>query len=651
MFIPLWLACTPEEPKDAPDTGVPDTGTPDTDTPDTGTPDTGTPDTGTPEPPGSCWVTQDVTSGGLYSAWRSPSGALYAVGASSSARVRAPDGTWSLDPVETDLADAEQVHGADDGAVWALTRFLALERQPDGTWLDRSAPFEVNEPEGLHVFAQDDVLVLRVEDAGCDDCPTQDTPVLLWWDGSSWTEQREPTVDGPVFGMAVLPDRTVVLATGDQGLWTTGAGRAQIPTPAGLSVRSVAAAPDGTLVALADDQIAMGTVEDGLVSTDPGVAVDEWTHAWASSASDVWALGTWWEQGLPHSVIVRWDGAQWTTGVEDQSGGLLALAGGDGEVFAVGAYDHELVLVGDEGGLAVEREVWGPDYLQDIVVDDVTGEAWSYGYSPVLGVFEDGLWSGVPLPDSELQVDGLAVSDERVVLYSYQALHLYEDGALATMETEGTSWRALAGADGVLFAAGESFVGDGPTPPGFTVMRHAGTGWELMDTSSLPEVAQAASLWADGPDDLWLGLRLDDRGGLAHWDGASWTLVLDNLSDAPYALARQVDGQLYFTQFTEAGEGTDSLWVYDGQSAYALLDMPPDVRDAHLLADGTLFVSVIARAATGDEDLYGRLLQREPGGDWVEVFTEDYSIALAGTDDTVWAEQAELSWTYAPCGQ
>jgi hypothetical protein len=73
------------------------------------------------------------------------------------------------------------------------------------------------------------------------------------------------------------------------------------------------------------------------------------------------------------------------------------------------------------------------------------------------------------------------------------------------------------------------------------------------------------------------------------------------------------------------------------------------VRSAHRLADGTWFASTIARAAAGDGDLYGSLRQRDPGGDWVEVLTADYSIAMTGSDDTLWAEQAELSWTYAPC--
>jgi hypothetical protein len=617
MLLPLLYACTPDEPRPLP---------------------------GAVPVPGSCWVTQDVSSGALVSAWRAPDGTLYAVGASLSARMRAPDGSWALDPMDPDLEDAERVHGAGD-TVWALTRFLALERQPDGTWLDRQVPVEVNEPQGLHVFGPDDVLVLKVEDIGCDDCYTQDTPVLLWWDGTSWTEQREPMVDGPVYGMAVLPDRTVLLATGDLGLSIAGGGT--VSTPPEFHVRAVFSAPDDTLVALAADEIAMGDLAGGLVSADPGVEVDEWTHAWASSASDVWVSGTRWEQGdVSRAVIVHWDGSAWTLMVEDQDGPLW-LTGGDGEVFAVGTYDRELVWVGDEDGLAVEREIWGPGGIRDIVVDDVTGQAWSYGYTPALGVFEDGLWSGLPLPDPTMRPGGMAVSDGRVVMRDDEGLYVLEGGVQTATTPESITWRDLAGADGVLFAAGVNYVYGSSALPGVAVMREAGEGWELIDTSALPEGSEPAGMWADGPDDLWLGLHLDELGGLAHWDGSTWTLALEGLKDGPSELRRLSDGQLYFTQFIEAGEGTDGLWVYDGQSAYSLPDMPLDVREAHLLPDGTWFVSAFAR--TGDDSLYAHLLQREPGGDWVEVFTNDYGIALAGTDDTVWSEQVELSWTYAPC--
>lgn len=226
--------------------------------------------------------------------------------------MRAPDGTWTVDPPDPAGIWADLVAGADDAAVYALAADDVRWRDTDGTWTALNAPVDSYELRGLHVFGPFDVLALKVVQEPCGDCLALETPVLLWWDGFGWTADVKPTMV-VVEGMTVLPDRTVVLAA-NGGVGVIDPIVAPIPSPPGFFAASVVSAPDGTLVALGyDGTVAMGTVAGGLAQTDPGLAVDAWTSAWAASADDVWISGEREQGGLPRSSSwVTRAGSWWT---------------------------------------------------------------------------------------------------------------------------------------------------------------------------------------------------------------------------------------------------------------------------------------------------------------------------------------------------
>lgn len=601
--------------------------------------------TGNTEPPvvvDRCTFEQDVSAGNLSSAWRSPTGTLFAVGASPQARVRAADGAWTLDPPNAGLAWALQVHGSADDEVWALGDDAVFERQADGTWLDMGAGILAGEAQSIHVFGPDDVLVLSVEHQTCVDCTPDERPSLVTWDGVAWSAQSLPSVDAQVSGSAVLPDRTAVLAVGG-GLLHVGV--APIPTPPELYLRSVVAADDGTLVAVGDG-VAIGDAS-GLTANTPPSYVTEWTHAWAASATDVWVAGAWWQLGTPWAVVAHWDGVGWTEITDGDPAGLVTLAGGGGEVFAVGGYDHEVVLRGDGSGLAIDRETFAVGEVRAFARDDGTGEVWAAGFGPVLGRFVDGAWTGVPLPDRDARADVVAASDGRVLMSSAERLYVFDDGALATTEVEGWYRAPVAAAGGALFAASLPLGGDAP---GVTqVWRDAGAGWEVLDTTGLPSGALPVSAWADGPDALWLGIDTANGGALAQWDGASWTLPVRGLSDAPGWVGRGADGVLYYTQFRGDAVGQQTLWTWDGATAAPVPYLVPDIQSVQVMADGTLVASAVARSATGDRETYSRVSARAPGEAWAELFSSDYVVPMVGSDDTVWSSSQASIWWWAPC--
>jgi hypothetical protein len=260
------------------------------------------------------------------------------------------------------------------------------------------------------------------------------------------------------------------------------------------------------------------------------------------------------------------------------------------------------------------------------------------GYSSVLGVFEDGAWRGEPLPDRTVVADHVVPSAGRVGLVYNEALYVYEDGAVTTTDRPGVTYFGTAHADGALFAVGH----DGTSAP--VIEHETGSGWVPLPTLGLPAGADPRRAWADSPTDLWLAFDDDvaGGGGIAHWDGTAWAVVT-TLGVDPGWMARLDDGLLYFTQYDDVGVGDETLWTWDGAVALPVPDLVPDVRAAHLFADGTRLLSAIAEDETGD--LYGHIAVQDPGGPWIDLVTGDGLFDLVGDGTTAWTG----SWTFTAC--
>ena len=88
---------------------------------------------------------------------------------------------------------------------------------------------------------------------------------------------------------------------------------------------------------------------------------------------------------------------------------------------------------------------------------------------------------------------------------------------------------------------------------------------------------------------------------------------------------------------------------------HLISDDPDRLCRAELRVEGPLgtwtarFASVISEEATADQGLYGRLLQRLPGGEWEEVLRDAYEVT--GTADTVWSQGGATAWTRSPCAR
>lgn len=200
-----------------------------------------------PEPPATCASAVDVSEGTLLAGWISSEGVLYGVGRSPHARVRAADGTWSLDPAAPALTGAVGVHGVGD-AVWAVAPGAVLRRQPDGEWVDMAAPFPTHatwEGVAIRALAPDEVRVLTIEEGGSGGHDWQHARVF-GWDGAAWSVTDLGFAD--VVLPALLPHGEVVVLD----YYALGVlGRGDTWLPGWFEQDPFMATEDGTLV-LAD---------------------------------------------------------------------------------------------------------------------------------------------------------------------------------------------------------------------------------------------------------------------------------------------------------------------------------------------------------------------------------------------------------------
>ena len=187
---------------------------------------------------------------------------------------------------------------------------------------------------------------------------TESTPVLAHWDGTSWTPADVTTV-GTTEGLEAIDGARPTDA------WAVGW------SSDGLGKDTVALHYDGTAWTAADTPT-NATLFD----------------VRALGPNDVWAVGS---EGDPDfvdetAIALHWDGSAWTPATLDVRGGrsgLSAIAGDDGDLWAVG-YHHAGPLVLHYDGTSwtsVDVTVRGP--LQAVAVDD--GTVWLGGTSILRG--------------------------------------------------------------------------------------------------------------------------------------------------------------------------------------------------------------------------------------------------------------------------
>ncbi len=616
--------------------------------------------TGGPPPDPACVDRQEVMSEAIVTAWRDPAGAVYAAGWSRALKIRTPDGRWDEEPLPDGLR-LHELEGALDGTVWGLGSEGRLWRR-DGPSQWAEVPHGALGVRDLAVIARDQVRLLvhppppyvGATDSGYGYGYGYDNPPPeLWaWDGGAWTT----TVLGPVRtqlgSLVVLPDgRSLVAGDGEVDLVLPGGSLAPVSAPSDVS--RLAVGPDGTLVAFGGT-VAIGTAEGGLVEHRPPTDHPAFTAAWVGGPDDVIVAAERWERGLvDHAAVWRWDGSGWTPLLEDTPGRFAAVHGPANDVVALGDDEHELVWAGDGSGLALEREDWGVGSLgYGIVADRARGEAYGIGYERTLQRWDGSSWVPHPLPGLLRHPERIAGDDGRVVLLAGDQAAVWDEGAVTVTPLEpGVFFSAVAASSGSLFVFGTRDAG------GVAGLVDRGDGFEPLDVSTFPAGAEPHTAWADGPDDVWIGVELPaasrrepSTGGLVHWDGATFTLVHELATD-PDWLERASDGRLVFTQFSEPGGSDDSLFVLgdDGLPA-PIAGIPYDVRAAVLLDDGRWVVSTVAREATAEgDDLVRVLLEGVPGQPFTELLRGEHSVMLAGHDGVVWSSDETSTWTRRGC--
>lgn len=645
----LALACSgddkPEEttPEDT-DTTAPiddtttDSGSSDTDTEPTGaTGLTGdTSDTGDVVP---CTSSEQVVGGRLPTlSWTAPSGETVWMRRYGSV-VRDAAGVWTDDPAGppyrallVDGSAIDEVWSVDDDALW--------RRDPGtGHWVaDPSFPTLSRDAIGLYVDGPGDVTVVTRD-------PVSHIVRAHTLDGALWST-RPLVTDLDAHRSARLPDGRLLLGLLDELMVETSTGFAPVPIPADMTMSHLHAADDGTVLIVGFSNGDPGAValgdESGLTAIDPGLPDAVWTYGDLRSASDVWLLG----QAGDTPIMVHFDGTEWSEVPlpADTVGYRFALTPTE-TVLAGGQTYARHAASGDADGLTVELAEPGIESLDRLLIDDVLGTVWAldnqYG-----STYDGTSWTPAEHPgrDAVGYLNTGDISDGRGAFFGVDTLW-YSDGvdATPTVLPDGETIAAIVGVSGVFYALGADDQGG---PVGY---RHDGTDWSSVDLSSLPGDVTIESAWGDGVDDVYLGLEVGGpfgTGALAHWDGSTTTVVVPALPHKPRWIQRVVDGTLWLGLFVGGGSG-DGVYQWDGVSA-TQVPSPPDVRAAHLMADGTMHFSIVTSRPNPPDPLVSKVVRVLPDGTETDVLEDEDPISLLGlTDDTVVAAYGgnTVAWT------
>jgi len=327
----------------------------------------------------------------------------------------------------------------------------------------------------------------------------------LHWDGTSWTSypvEAASTYEG-VWGTAANDYWAV--GTGGVVVHWNGTTWAQVDVGTEHDVRGVWAAPGGPIVAGGEAGMLLHSSDgSSFAHGDTAVPPDapNFSAAWHDGSGQVWVAGGW-------GAVVRSNAGTWESldtgcgamlhAIAGSSAGDVWVAGEDGSVCRFDGSAWTQVTTGTTAPL---MGIWVP----------APGEAWAVGaYGTVL----HGTGAGMIAVDIGVQqnftsVWGLAPDD------------LWVAGTNNTlMHWDGSTWQQgpLDPADGPLGMVRAVFgtsSNDIWAATGEGMLRWDGTVWHRF---TAPELSQYTALWGSSASDLYaVGLG----GWAAHWNGASW---------------------------------------------------------------------------------------------------------------------------------
>lgn len=592
------VGCTPSDPSAPPaDTAAPLPPGPPTEA-------LGTPHT---DPAGCSVVVHGIASGyGRVQAGAVPGTLLGLPG--YGVHVRDADGTWAAVVGTAERPSPWAVLPSDDGTLWALEAddVRVLDPATDA-WASTAFPGEPRDIVDGVASGTTLTLLVRSDVPGTDPYgPTTSLFTVHHHDGTGWAAGPSLAV-GQVQLAALLPDDGLVYVDGGR-LYVSeaGASPAEVPLPAGTEPLYVWTDDAGRALVLGSAPL-WGPIDallpiEGLPAgyTLMAVGADGPDLPWMAAATPAGEL-----------VVLHHDGGATVelalpVGLEGLSVWSFVAEGADRAWVGLRGDGREVLLEATPQGLTVDDDRQHPGRGDLLTIDDVDGVFHAIG--PSASASWDGdRWvaddRGLPL--TSLFGRG-AVSGGRTLYDDHQALTVSDADGVTTTPFPDHTFHAHTGRDGVLFAVGadQPYEASASGPAAY-VERGDGAGWQPLDTHLLPAGSALVAAWADGPDDLWLGVaHADGTGGLAHHDGVAIVEALDDLPRPPRWMARLDDGALWFSDADDA-EDTDTLHRYEAGQA-SVVDAPPYVRGAWLDADGGLVVT--ARVDTE--------YQAAPGAPW-----------------------------------
>jgi hypothetical protein len=494
---------------------------------------------------------------------------------------------------------------AGGGERWALTTDT-LARW-DGGWREEPLPSGAGGSGGLLARADGSVVVLRAH-MDCDDCDGEVvTNGLSTWDGAAWTVTTPPPNAAYLYALAELPDGTLV-AVGSGGtvaVWE-GEGWTFAGTGGDAALIDVAATADG-IVAVAEDGTVVRGPLDALVveSVDAGgltaVAVADDGAIWALGAAGVWVDdGTGW-------VAVPLPAGAWAD--------LVVTVDG---VVVVGDHAGPTVISGDTSGFA---SAWHADSVDaGTVAVDAAGAAWIVGPEAVAR-WDD---AGVTVWPADLPgVFHAAVGDgaEDLVVVGNETIATWDGVAWSEVVTgENVQLSSVSVAsDGAAFAVGAATSDAEVVTPVF--WRRTDGVW-AAETAPIPTTAdQLIAVQAFAQDDVY-ALSWRSPAQLLHWDGAAWSVVVEDLGEDYEVMWGRDGSDLYLGRGHP--DGGTSLARWDGATLSAVAGAPFAVEglagtDAGLLVSGT----------DGYGDAFAPVTFTYADGVWTELLRADERMLIA----------------------